>query len=177
MTMEYIFPRMAIVLYAGIGSIVLGFLLLLGLIWGKKGPVNYILGCVFCVILGLFLISISNGGTMSITEKQVILKVPMYKQKIIESSLIKQAMVVELRKGTAYYPVRKKSGGAFKNFRNGWFKLQNDEKAFLLVEGQKAIYIKTDSGDVYMFGINNFESLAQAYQREIGEFTSTEIME
>lgn len=175
--MEYIFPRMTIVLYAGAGSIVLGFLLLLGLIWGKKGPLNYILGWVICLIVGLFIVSISRGGTMIIQDNQVTLKAPLFKQKIIESSQVKQAMVVELRKGSVYYPVLKKSGGAFKNFRNGWFKLQNDEKAFLLVEGRKAIYVKTESGDIYMFGINDFDKLVQVYQHEIGEFTSTEIVE
>jgi len=175
--MEYIFPKMAIVLYAGVGSIVLAFLLLLGLIWGKKGPFNYIFGCIVCVLVGLFIISISRGGALSINDRQVSLKVPMYKQKIIESAQVKEARIVELQKGTMYYPVRKKSGGAFKNFRNGWFKLQNDEKAFLLVEGRKAIYVKTNAGDVYMFGIKDFDSLVQAYQREIGEFKSTEIME
>ncbi len=175
--MEYIFPRMAIVLYAGVGSIVLGFFLLLGLIWGKKGPLNYILGCVVCVVVGLFIVSISRGGTMNIHDNQVVLKVPLFKQKIIESSQVKQAMVVELQRRSPYYPVLKKSGGAVKNFRNGWFKLQNDEKAFLLLEGRKAIYVKTNAGDAYMFGMNDFDKLVQAYQREIGEFTSTEIME
>ena len=62
--MEYIFPETSIVLYSGIGTIVLGALVLLGITWGKKGPLNYIFGSIVCIIVGIFVTHIAKGGNL-----------------------------------------------------------------------------------------------------------------
>ena len=54
--MEYIFPKISVVIYVGIGTIILGVLILLGISWGKKGPLNYIFGSIVCIAVGIFLI-------------------------------------------------------------------------------------------------------------------------
>ncbi|MFZ5517484.1 MAG: PH domain-containing protein [Candidatus Zhuqueibacterota bacterium] len=139
--MDYIFPKMTML-------IVVGIMMILG---------------------GLFIMSLARAGAMSIKAQQVVLKVPMYKEKRIPASQVKEARIVELKKGSDYYPVAKKSGSAVRNFRSGWFKLRNKEKAFLLVEGKQAIYLKTQAGDVFMIGINDFDRLVEVYRHEIGQ--------
>jgi len=138
--MDYIFPKMTIMIFVGIGMILVGF----------------------------FIMSLSKSGEMSIKAQHVILKVPMYKEKRIPASQVQEARIVELIKGSDYYPVAKKSGSAIKNFRSGWFKLKNKERAFLLVEGNRAIYLKTHSGENYLFGIKDFDRMVEVYRHEIG---------
>jgi hypothetical protein len=170
--MEYIFPKMSIVIYSGIGTIVLGVLLLLGIAYGRKGPVNYIFGSIICVIIGIFLLQIAKGGALKIQNQTVTLKIPMYSQKIFTADQIAEARISNLDAGSPYLPVRKKSGSAFKNFKSGWFTLKNGEKAFLLLEGKKGLYIKTTSGDNYVIGIQNFDRLLEVFQNEIKKVTS-----
>ena len=166
--MEYIFPKIAFVYYIGIGTIVLGVLLLLGLVWGKKGPFTYIFSCMVCVIVGVFIIYVSKGGKLVIENKTVKLKVLMYSEKIISAENISEIRIINIDSDSLYKPVKKTSGTATKNFRSGWFKLKNGEKAFLLLEGRKGIYVKTQAGERYIFGIKDFKKLEQVFEREVG---------
>lgn len=170
--MEYIFPRIAVAVYVGIGTIVLGILLLLGISWGKKGPLNYIFGFIVCIVVGIFIIVIARGGTLKIESNEVSMKLPMFSEKIFTADQIADVQIISLDEDSPLKPVRKISGGATKNLKNGWFKLKNDEKAFLLLEGRKAIYVKTRSGDVYLLGINDFDQLLDVFQKNIKQINS-----
>ena len=165
--MEYIFPRISIVLYSGIGTIILGLLLLLGISWGKKSPLNYIFGSIVCIIVGIFLIYGSNGGSLKIDNGKVYLKIPMFSQRSFSFSEISNMQIVDLGSDSPYLPVKKKSGASFKNFRSGWFQLKNGERAFLLLQGQKGIYIKTTNGDAYLIGIKNFDLLVDKFKQNM----------
>ncbi|HEX9972675.1 MAG TPA: hypothetical protein VGD14_11450 [bacterium] len=170
--MEYIFPRIAVAVYAGIGTIVLGVLLLLGISWGKKGPLNYIFGSIVCIIVGIFIISIARGGTLKIEGDEVSMKLPIYSQKIFTADQIVDVRTISLDEDSPFKPVRKISGGATRNLKNGWFTLKNGEKAFLLLEGRKAIYVKTKAGDAYLLGIKNFDQLLNVFQKNIKQLNS-----
>jgi len=165
--MEYIFPKIAVAFYAGIGTIVLGVLLLLGIAMGKKGPLNYIFGSIVCIIVGIFIISIAKGGTLKIENHEVRMKLPLYSEKIFIADQIADVQIISLDEESPLKPVRKKSGSATKNLKNGWFTLKNDEKAFLLLEGRKAIYVKTREGNAYLLGIMDFDKLLEVFQKNV----------
>lgn len=165
--MEYIFPKIAIVYYSGIGTIVLGVLLLMGISWGKKGPLNYILGSIVCIVIGIFITHLARGGTLKIEDQSVTMKIPIYSQKSFSFDEVTKTGLVDLNADSPYLPVKKKSGTAIKNFKSGWFQLKNGEKTFLLLEGKKAIYIKTNNGDTYLIGIKNFDQLVEKFQQNI----------
>ena len=170
--MEYIFPKIAVVYYSGIGTIILGVLLLSGIALGKKGPLNYILGSIVCIIVGIFVIHIARGGTLKIEDQTVKMKIPMYSQKSFSFDEVTETEIVDLKADSPYLPIKKKSGAAMKNFKSGWFQLKNGQKAFLLLEGRKAIYIKTANGDSYLIGIKNFDQLIDKFQPVLKEVST-----
>lgn len=170
--MEYIFPKIAVAIYSGIGTIVLGVLLLLGISWGKKGPLNYICGSLVCIVVGVFIIVIARGGTLKISDQKVRLKLPLYSEKIFTADQIADVQIISLDEDSPLKPVRKKSGSATKNLKNGWFALKNGEQAFLLLEGRKAIYVKTKAGDAYLLGINDFDRLLEVFQKNVKQIIS-----
>ncbi|UCE07291.1 MAG: hypothetical protein JSW07_04465 [bacterium] len=167
--MEYIFPKISIMVYSGIGTIILGALLLLGIAWGRKGPLGYILGSIVCIIIGIFLLRIANGGTLKIEEQAVRLKIPLYSQKVITFDQITDRQIVSLDSDSPFKPAKRKSGTSTEKFKSGWFLLKNREKAFLLLEGRKAIYVKTTDGNAYLIGINDFDQLLENFQQYLAK--------
>lgn len=165
--MEYEFPKIALLTYTGIGIIVLGILLLLGLVWGRKSPLNYILGSIICVITGIFLLHVDAGGTLKIEDNQLIFKVPLFKTKIITSSDIQEIKTIDIEEDSAYRPVKKKSGGSFKNLKTGWFVLANGESAFLGLEGKRGLYIKTKDNRIYLIGIQDFDTFLKVFREKV----------
>ena len=165
--MEYIFPKVAVAVYTGIATIVLGILLLSGIAWGRKGPLNYVFASIVCIITGIFIISIARGGTLKIEDQSVRMKLPFYSEKIFTADQIADLQIISLDEDSPFKPVRKKSGSATKNMKSGWFTLKNGAKAFLLLEGRKAIYVKTIEGDIYLVGIKDFDQLAEVFQRNV----------
>jgi len=170
--MEYIFPKISVIIYVGIGTIILGVLFLLGISWGKKGPLNYIFGSIVCIAVGIFLIYISKGGTLKIDNQTVNLKIPMFSKKSFSFEKISNLAIVDLNTASPYLPTKKKSGSATKNFKSGWFQLKNGQKAFLLLEGRKAIYIKTVNGDNYLIGIKKFDELAEEFKPFLNDIST-----
>ena len=168
--MEYIFPRISVLIYFGIGTIILGVLVLLGISFGKKSPLNYILGSIVCIVIGIIIIFVSKGGTLKIVDQTVTMKIPMFSEKSFSFDEIEQFEVVELNRDSPYFPVKRKTGTGTKNFNSGWFQLKNGEKAFLLLEGwKKGIYVKTKSGDVFLIGIKNLDELIEQFPQAAGD--------
>jgi len=170
--MEYIFPKISFVVYSGIGTIVLGVFLLLGIVWGKKGPLNYILGSLVCISIGIFVLYIAKGGTLKIENNKLILKVPIYSQKVIASNQISEIQITSLEADSPYLPVKRKSGTSTKKFKSGWFTLKNSERAFLLLEGNKGLYIKTTDGNVYLIGIKDFAQFLEIFQSKVKKLSN-----
>lgn len=166
--MEYLFPSIAIVKYAGLGTIVLGILLLLGVMYGKKSPLSYIFGSIISIALGLFLMLYgAKGGSLKIEHQILRLKIPLYHERILVANQIEQVQVVELNAQSPLLPIRKKSGAATKYLKTGWFILRNGEKAFIAVEGKRALYIKSKQGNIYLVGIKEFDKFLNVFQNMI----------
>ena len=166
--MDYAFPTIWIAKYAGMMTVVLGVLLLLGIAFGRESPLNYIFAAIVCIATGLFVVLwISKGGTLKIENQKLTLKIPMYKTKIITTNEIAEVRIVEIDSESPYRPARKRSGTATKAFKSGWFTLKNKEKAFVALEGQKALYIKTQNGALLLIGIKDFDRLLTVFNKQI----------
>ena len=148
-----------------------GRLTFAGYFMGKKGPLNYIFGSIVCIAVGIFLIFVSRGGTLKIDDKTVNLKIPMFSKQSFSFDEISNVAIVDLNTASPYLPIKKKSGAATKNFKSGWFQLKNGEKVFLLLEGSKAIYIKTANGDAYLIGIKKFDDLVEKFKPVLKEIS------
>ena len=56
-----------------------------------------------------------------------------------------------------FRPISRSSGTSLGNLRTGWFRLQNGLKAFCILQGERALFIETEEGGVYLIGLEDFE--------------------
>jgi hypothetical protein len=167
---EFVLPTLKFLIYIGIGCIVLGILLVLGILKGNAGILGNFLGGLFVIALGIFLITLKSPGTIVVDQEQMVLKVPLYKAKVINAQEVEKAWIEDLE-NSEWRPMRKTSGTSAGKFRSGWFKLKNGRKAFLILYGMKAICIEMEGGELYLIGIKDFDRLADALRATIPQLS------
>lgn len=166
--MEHVFPQIKIVFYVGIGVIALGVLILVGIIPTKqKTPAARFIGSLVCIIVGIFLFTIDEPGSIAIENNKLILKFRFYGTKTISEIDIQDIKIVDLRRDVQYVPIRKRSGASYKDVRTGWFILNNREKAFVALEGKLALYIKSRDGVNYLVGIKDFDHFLEVFRQQV----------
>jgi hypothetical protein len=147
----------------GIAEIVLGLLLIVGVLRSKKGMVARIIGGTVLIAFGVLFAGMRNTGEIFLEEGRMHLKVPFQKNKVIETADIRVVTAVNTYTTAGMKPVRKISGGNIGDVRTGWFRLQSGEKAFLTLEGPRALYIETTLGFNALVGCDDFESFEEAF--------------
>ncbi len=166
--MEYVFPTISVLKYSGILIIVIGILMMLGVSFGRKNPLNYIFGSVFSIALGLFFLNtLSKGGTIKIDDDMIRLKIPIFREKVILKDRIESAEFIDLNRDVAYQLKKRKSGTSVENFNSGWFVLNNGEDAFVLLAGSKALLIRDRDGRNYMIGMKDMQKLRKVFEEKI----------
>ena len=71
----------------------------------------------------------------------------------LESILITEVRLVDPRIDTEYRVTRKVNGTAISDYRVGWFRLSNGEKAFVSLDSRsQALYVPTNSGFSLLIG-------------------------
>jgi len=161
--MTYTFPVMKALTIVGIAEIVLGALLIVGVLRSRQGMVARIIGGVVLIAFGVFFTGMRNTGEIRLDEGRMHLRVPFQKDKVIGTADIRSAVAVDIATSPGMKPVRKISGGNIGDVRTGWFRLQSGEKAFLTLEGRRALYIETTLGFNALVGCNEFESFEEAF--------------
>jgi hypothetical protein len=147
----------------GIAEIVLGVMLLVGLLRSRSGMVARVAGGIVLIAFGLFFAGMRNTGEIRLGEGRMHLKVPFQKDVIVGTADIRSVMPVDIDDTSDMKPVRKISGGNIGDVRTGWFRLQSGEKAFLALEGRRALYIETTLGYNLLVGCSEFDSFERAF--------------
>lgn len=148
----------------GIAELALGILILLGLLGRARGSLlPRVFGGVLLIVFGSLFMGIRNVGEIRVQEGKMLLKVPFQRDKVVESGDILSVREVDIGVESGIRPVRKVSGGKIGDVRTGWFKLSNGEKAFLVLEGRRALYIETSLGFPALVGIREFDELEAAF--------------
>ena len=153
--MEILLPEIKLMTYVGIGLIAIGILAIRGIFRGSRSKFNYVVGSLICIGLGLFILTSKSAGSIKVTEDRLILKALLSKTQVIEINEIKRAWVEDF-KDTEWRPISRSSGTSLGNLRTGWFRLQNGLKAFCIVQGERALFIMMENGDVYLIGLEDF---------------------
>ena len=161
--MSFTFPVMKALTIMGIAEIVLGILLIVGLLRSKQGMIARIIGGIVLIAFGILFVGIRNTGEIYLEEGHMHLRVPFQKDKIIETHEIRTVTAVNTYTSSGMKPVRKISGGDIGDVRTGWFRLESGEKAFLTLEGPRALYIETTLGFNALVGCSEFESFEEAF--------------
>ena len=168
--MEFVLPNLNFLIYIGIGCIVLGILISLGILKGNAGIVGNLVGGLFVIAVGIFVISLKSPGKIVVDQDQLRLKVPLYKAKVIHEKDIKKAWIEELD-DSEWRPQRKTNGTSVGKIRTGWFKLRNGRKAFLVLYGLKAVCIEMEGGQLYLIGTRDFDRLTDALRTTIPQLS------
>jgi uncharacterized membrane protein len=154
--MEILLPEIKLMTYVGIGLIAIGILAIRGIFRGSRSKFNYVACSLICIGLGIFILTSKSTGSIKVTEDSLTLKAILSKTQIIETKEIKRAWVENL-KDTEWRPISRSSGTSLGNLRTGWFRLQNGLTAFCIIQGERALFIETEKGYVYLIGMEDFE--------------------
>jgi hypothetical protein len=164
----FVFPGWKALMIMGIAEIVLGILLIMGLLKGRRsGLVGRIIGGIVLIAFGIFFLTMRDMGEIRLEEGVMHLKVPFQRDKIVTTADIIGVREVDFSSGSGFRPVRKISGGNAGDVRTGWYKLANGEKAFLTVKGKHALYLETSLGFPVLVGATDFDSFSAAFTRYV----------
>ena len=164
--MEFILPTVKLFTYLGIGMIVLGALVFIGIFKGSRSQLNYIIGGIICIAIGIVILSIKTAGSITISKDQMTLKAALTKTQTVRVNEIKKAWVEELE-NSEWRPVKKKSGTVIGEIRTGWFTLKNGRKAYLVLQGNRALCIEADQEHMFLVGIEEFDLFLSQIKSEI----------
>ncbi len=159
--MEFMLPAVPALRLIGLGTLVLGVLIIFGIFYGRRHPANYVVGSVICIALGIFLLTLKSVGSITISNDELILKAALSKTQVIRASDIRKIWIEDLA-GSAWRPGRRQSGTAIGKLRTGRFTLHNGRKAFLVLQGKRALILETDKEAVYLIGVEDFTDLLDA---------------
>lgn len=163
--MEFVLPAVQFLKFIGLGMIVLGVLLLAGILRGSRSPLNYILGSIICVALGIFILTLRSTGSITLAEDELVLKAALCKTQVVRTSDVASIWIEEDLDNSPWRPGRKKSGTAIGDIRTGWFTLQNGRSAYVVLKGRRAICFEAGEEHVFVIGTENFEDLLAALKK------------
>jgi hypothetical protein len=155
--MEILLPAIKLMTYIGIGLIAVGLLAIRGIFRGSRSKFNYIAGAIICFGLGFYLLTLKSSGSIKVTDDSLALKAILSKTQVIRSEEIQRAWVDNL-KDNEWRPISRSSGTSLGNLRTGWYRLQNGRKAFLVLQGERALFIEADNDRVFLLGMEDFEA-------------------
>lgn len=154
--MEILLPVVKLMTYIGIGLIAVGILAIRGIFRGSRSKFNYIIGSIICFALGIFFLTLKSSGSITITENSLTLKAILSKTQVVETDKIQRAWVDNLQ-DTEWRPIGRSSGTVLGNLRTGWFRLQNGRRAFLVLQGERALFIEAENGRMFLIGVEDFD--------------------
>jgi len=164
--MEFILPTVKLFTFVGIGMIVLGALVFIGIFKGSRSQLNYIIGGIVCIVIGIVMLTVKTAGSITVNEDQITLKAALTKTQVIRVDDIKKAWIEELE-NSEWQPVKKRSGSTIGKIRAGWFTLKNDRKAFLVLQGNRALCIEAEQEHIFLLGIEEFDSFLSQIKSEM----------
>jgi hypothetical protein len=164
---SFTFPTFKALTIMGVAEIVLGLLLLVGVLRSRKGVVARIAGGIALVAFGVFFVTIRSTGEIVVREGSLQLRVPFQRDKLIDSADIRSVTEIDIYSSTGMKPVRKISGGNIGDVRTGWYSLSSGEKAFLTLQGTRALYIETSRGFNAIVGMHDFEAFEAAFAEHV----------
>jgi hypothetical protein len=154
--MEILLPVIKLMTYIGIGLIAIGLLAIRGIFRGSRSKFNYVIGAAICFALGFYFLTMKSSGSIKVTDDSLTLKAILSKTQVVRTEEIQRAWVEDLQ-DTEWRPISRSSGTAFGNIRTGWYRLQNGRRAFVVLEGERALFIEADNNRVYILGLEDFE--------------------
>jgi len=155
--MEFTIPAIKLVTYIGIVLIVLGIFAIRGIFRGSRSKFNYAAGAIICFALGIYLLSMKSSGSIYVTENNLTLKALLSKTQVIDTEDIQRAWVENLE-DSEWRPISRNTGTALGDIRTGQFRLENGRRAFLVLQGDKGLFIEGEKDRLFLIGVEDFDT-------------------
>jgi hypothetical protein len=158
--MEFSIPAIKLMTYIGIGLIVIGIFAIRGIFRGSRSKFNYVVGTLICFALGIYFLSMESSGSIYVTENSVTLKALLSKTRVVDTADIQRAWVENLEE-SEWRPISRNSGTALGNIRTGSFRLENSRRAFLVLQGERGLFIEANKDRLFLVGVEDFDPFIQ----------------
>jgi hypothetical protein len=110
------------------------------------------------VILTFGIISSIKNTTLTLTEKELIIKSALYGRKIpLENIMVDGIKGISLDENTDYNLSIRTNGTALPQFKSGWFRLKNREKALVFVTDKNNVVLIPTKDYLLLFSMNNID--------------------
>lgn len=133
----------------------------------KKGQIRQKIVTMVILVAVLGFIGFRFAKPITLTVDNQGLRYSNYGNTDIQWSEVESALVTSNLSETPYKPVLRTGGTAAGDLRTGWFKLENGEKAKLLMElPDQALIIRTDDG-FFLFAPGDFTTFMAEVSKHV----------
>ena len=109
-------------------------------------PIALIL--VVCLVLVIVIATTIGRGSVEVSRESIKMNASIYGRSIpLASVMVEQAQIIDATKDANLRPKWRTNGIGLPGYAAGWFKLQNGEKALVLItDRRKVLYFPTREG-------------------------------
>ena len=109
-------------------------------------------------ILTIGIMSSLKNTTLTLTEEGLIIKSAFYGRKIpLENILIDGIRGINLDENTEYNLSIRTNGTALPQFKSGWFRLKDREKALVFITDKNSVVLIPTKDYLVLFSMNNID--------------------
>jgi hypothetical protein len=110
------------------------------------------------IILSFGIMSSMRNTTFTLTEKELIIKAAFYGRKIpLENIMIDGIKAISLDEDTDYNLAMRTNGTALPQFKSGWFRLKDREKALVFITDKDSVVLIPTKDYVLLFSMDNID--------------------
>ena len=110
------------------------------------------------IILTFGIISSMKNTTLTLTEKELIIKSTFYGRKIpLENIMVDGIKAISLDENTDYDLSIRTNGTATPQFKSGWFRLKNREKALVFITDKNSVVLIPTKDYLLLFSMDNID--------------------
>jgi len=130
---------------------------------GTSFVIIFLVGLILVIIIPLTILTFGimssmHNTTLTLTESELIIKTAFYGRKIpLENIMIDGIKAISLDHDTDYDLSFRTNGTALSQFKSGWFRLKNREKALVFITDKSSVVLIPTKEYVLLFSMDNID--------------------
>ena len=123
----------------------------------------FMVGLILVIVIPLMIltfgiVSSMRNTTLTLTESELIIKSALYGRKIpLENIMIDGIKTINLDHDTDYNLAFRTNGTALSQFKSGWFRLKNREKALVFITDKDSVVLIPTKDYLLLFSMDNID--------------------
>ena len=120
--------------------------------------ISFISIIILLIVLSVGLINAIKDTSLTLTEKELIIKSPFYGRKIpLENITLSGIRAIDLNENRDYSISRRTNGTSLPNVTLGWMRLRNREKALVFITDKSRVVLIPTKNYLVLFSLNNID--------------------